>query len=124
MPENHVALPVCEPGAGVGVTVGVVPGVGDIPGVAVGVIPGVAVGVIPGVAVGVVPGVGVTPVPPLQVLPLTVKLVGAGLLPVHVPLKPGVAEPLAGILPFQLAFVTMTFCPDWVNAPFQPCVTA
>ena len=90
----------------------------------VGVVPGVAVGVVPGVAVGVVPGVGVTPVPPLQELPLTVKLVGTGLLLVHVPLKPGVAELLAGTLPFQVAFATVTFCPDWVNVPFQPCVTA
>ena len=32
-----------------------------------------------------------------------------GLLLVQVPLKPGVADPLAGILPFQVAFATVTF---------------
>src|SRR5579871_1084995 len=101
MPENQVALPVYPPlvGVEVGVTPGVVEGVGVVP----------AVGVMPGVGVGVVPGVGVGLLAPLQVLPFTVKPVGVGLLPDQVPLKPGMMEPFAGTLPFQLAFVTVTF---------------
>jgi hypothetical protein len=88
-------------GVAVGVTprVGVAVGVTPRVGVAVGVTPrvGVAVGVPPrvGVAVGVTPrvgvavGVGVGLLEPLQAWPFTVKLVGTGLLAVHVPLKPG-----------------------------------
>ena len=87
----------------VGVAVGVVP----VVGVAVGVLPvvGVAVGVLPvvGVAVGVLPvvGVGVGVVEPLQAFPLTVKLVGMGLLLVQDPLKPGLGltDALAATLP-------------------------
>ncbi|WP_407940368.1 hypothetical protein [Micromonospora narathiwatensis] len=41
-----------------------------------------------GVGVGVGEGVLVGVVPPVQVVPLSEKLVGAGLLPVQVPLKP------------------------------------
>lgn len=52
---------------------------------------GVGVGKVPcvGVGVGVVPGVGVEPLEPPQTFPLTLKLVGTGLLLVHDPLKPG-----------------------------------
>ncbi len=122
IPENHVALPVCVPvnvngvgvtpgvnggvGVPVGVGVGVVPtvgvGVGVVPavGVGVGVVPlvGVGVGVVPwvGVAVGVLPGVGVAA--PLQTFPLTVKVVGTGLLLVQAPLKPGVTDELTATL--------------------------
>ncbi len=97
-------------GVGVGVPVGV--GVGVVVGVGVGVVVGVGVGV-PGVGVGVPGvGVGVGGVDPLQTLPLTEKLVGAGLLPDHEALKPGLAVPLGAILPFQLALVTVTFWPD------------
>jgi hypothetical protein len=99
---------------GGGVGVGVVSGVG----VGVGVVSGVGVGV------GVVSGVGVVLSPePLQALPLTVKLVGTGLLVVQVPLKPGWTDPFAATLPFHAIFVTVTFWPDCENAPFHPCAT-
>src|SRR6185312_6917975 len=93
---------------GVGVAVGVL--VATLVGVAVGACVGVAVGVVPGVAV--VPGVGVTLVDPLQALPFTVKLVGAGLLLVHAPLKPGLTDALTATPPFQLMLATDTFWPD------------
>jgi hypothetical protein len=59
----------------------------ELVGVGVGVVPrvGVAVGVIPVVEVAV----GVVPIEPPQTFPLTLKLVGTGLLPVQEPLKPG-----------------------------------
>src|SRR5438876_2092389 len=69
----------------------------------VGVGVGVGVETVVGVAVGVVRGVGVgVALPePLQALPLTVKLVGTGLLVVQVPLKPGPTDPVAATVPFQ-----------------------
>lgn len=112
MPENQVALPVCEPVRGNGVD-----GIGAGPDV----VPEVGVGVIPGVAV--IPGVGVAVVDPLHAFPFTVKFVGTGLLVDHEPLKPGVTDPLTATLPFQLSLTTVTFWPDCVNVPFQPCVT-
>ena len=68
---------------------------GVLVAVAVGVLVGVAVGVLVAVPVGV--GVGEPP----QTLPFTLKLVGAGLLVVHEPLKPGseLGEPPAGTFP-------------------------
>lgn len=88
-------------------------------GVGVGV-GGTAVAV--GVTGTVGDGVGVDPPEPLQALPLTLKLVGAGLLDVHEPLKPGLALPFTATLPLKAAFATVTFWPDCVNVPFQPCV--
>lgn len=76
-------------GGGVGV------GVGFVTGVDVGC--GVGVGFVTGVDVGW--GVGVGLVDPLQALPLTVKLVGTGLLDVQVPLKPGLMDPFGATAP-------------------------
>lgn len=92
-------------------------------GVLVGVDVGMRVGVLVGVDVGVVPAVGVALDEPLQTFPFTRKLVGTGLLVVQAPLKPGLTDAFAATLPFQLAFTTVTFWPDWEKVPFQPCVT-
>jgi hypothetical protein len=62
-----------------------------------GVVGGWVVG---GAVVGPPPGVVGVPVDaPVQVVPLSAKLVGAGLLPFHDPLKPNDAVPLAARLP-------------------------
>jgi hypothetical protein len=92
-------------------------------GVKAGVGVGVGEGVVPAVGVGVLPGVAVALTPLLQALPFTAKAVGTGLLVVQVPLNPGLTVPFAGTLPFQLALVTVTSCPDWLKVPFQPWVT-
>src|SRR5450432_3630036 len=110
---GRVKLTTGRASVGVGDGVGPVVGVGD----GVGPVVGVAVGVVRGV------GVGVALPDPLQTLPLTVKLVGTGLLVVQVPLKPGLTDAFAATLPFQDRFVTVTFWPDCENAPFHPCVT-
>ncbi len=100
--------------ASIGVGVGV--GVEPVVGVGVGPVVGVAVAVVRGV------GVGVALPEPLQALPLTVKLVGTGLLVVQEPLKPGRTDAFAATLPFQDRFLTVTFWPDCENAPFHSCV--
>ncbi|GHO51772.1 hypothetical protein KSB_02470 [Ktedonobacter robiniae] len=78
-------------------------------GVLVGVLVGVEVGVLVGVFVGV--GVGVPPPEPVQTFPLIEKLVGAGLLVVHEPLKPGSELTVlpAGTEPLYDRFVIETF---------------
>lgn len=44
------------------------------------------------------------------------------LLPLYVPWKPKLVDPLAGILPFQLALLTVTELPDWLETPFHKLV--
>jgi hypothetical protein len=61
--------------------------------------------------------------PPPQVTPLSVKLVGIGLTPVQVPLKPTCTEPPVAMAAFQLRLVTVTFGPVWFQVPFQPWLT-
>jgi len=98
-------------------SVGVDVGVGGGVDVDVGVTPGVDVGVTPGVDVGVE-----SPLEAPQTFPLTLKLVGTGLLPVQDPLKPGselIACP-AGTEPLYETLATVTFWPDCENVPFQP----
>src|SRR6185312_3764537 len=54
-------------------------------------------------------------------LPLIENAAGASSWPVSVPLKPRLTvPPLAAMVPFQLALVTVTVWPDWVQLPFQP----
>src|SRR5689334_13536698 len=62
------------------------------------VVGGVVVG---GAVVGgaVVGGAVVPPTPPVHAVPLRVKLAGAGLLPVHEPLKPKLTLPLVAMPP-------------------------
>src|SRR5688500_7347637 len=53
-------------------------------------------------------------VDPLQTVPLSEKLVGTALSPPLIEaLNPKFALPFAGMLPFQLALVTVTSAPDW-----------
>jgi hypothetical protein len=68
-------------------------------------------------------GLAVT-VPPLQTAPFSVKDAGTGLLLVHAPLKPMVAEALVPSAPFQVMLATVTFRPDCDQVPLQPLVTA
>src|SRR5690349_19547964 len=75
-----------------------VPVIGPVVAVGVGV--GVGRGVCVGLGVGDVVGVlvGVTGLP-VHATPLSVKAVGAGLDPAHVPLKPNDAVPLVAMFP-------------------------
>jgi hypothetical protein len=88
-------------------------------GLVVGAVVGAVVGVVVGVVVGAVVGLVVPPALPVQATPFRVKDVGAGLLPVHEPLKPNEAVPLVPSAPFQLAFLAVTVEPLWVAAVFQ-----
>jgi hypothetical protein len=67
-------------------------GGGDVGGAVVG---GAVVGFVVGAEVGGVVGTGT----PVHATPFTVKAVGAGLLPVHDPLKPNDTVPLVGTEP-------------------------
>jgi hypothetical protein len=59
----------------------------------------------------------------LQTVPLSEKVAGTALLvPVMEALKPKLVPPLVGMLPFQLAFVTVTSAPDWLTVPFHSWV--
>jgi tetrahydromethanopterin S-methyltransferase subunit C len=60
---------------------------------------GAVVGAVVGPVVGVVVGALVGVVLPVQVTPFTAKLVGAGLLLVHDPLKPNETVPFVGTAP-------------------------
>src|SRR4051812_8316920 len=51
--------------------------------------------------------------------PFTVNAVGRPLVPVHVPTKPNVAEPPAGMRLFQSTLRAVTAAPDWVPVAFQ-----
>ncbi|GAA3254014.1 hypothetical protein GCM10020216_089270 [Nonomuraea helvata] len=63
---------------------------------------------------------GVVGFPPPQVLPFTLKLVGLGLLPVQVPLKPMETEPPVERLPLYGMLVAVTRVPDWLQLALQP----
>ncbi len=67
--------------------------------------------------VRVVVGAACTPV---QAVPLTANEVGAALVPLYEKLAPALAEPPAGMVPFQSALTTVTFLPDWLQVPLQP----
>jgi hypothetical protein len=68
----------------------------QVPG---GVVGGAVVGEAVGVTVGVTVGGVVGAVLPVHVTPFSAKLVGAGLLPVHDPMKPNDTVPLVGSEP-------------------------
>jgi len=82
----------------------------------------VVVVVVTGFVVVVVVVVVVTGVPP-QVVPLIENDVGAGSLPLQLPLKPMLVEPPFAMAPFHAMLVAVTFWPLWVQFADQPCVT-
>ncbi len=51
---------------------------------------------------------------PVHGVPLSEKVVGAGLVPLYEALKPGLTVPFAGRLPFQAALRRVTLAPVWV----------
>ena len=55
---------------------------------------------------------------------MSVKAVGAELVAVHEPLKPGSepGEPPTGTVPLYERLVTVTTLPSCEKVPFQPCV--
>ena len=63
-----------------------------------------------GVLVGALVGVAVGADEPLHALPLTVKLLGTGLLLVHEPLKPGLTDVFAATLPFAEDLLAAYYC--------------
>jgi hypothetical protein len=71
------------------------------------------------------PAVGLGPgtVEPVHTTPLRVNEVGAELVPVQVPLKPGVTVALVPRPAFQDSLVTVTREPFWLKTPFHPWVT-
>src|SRR5579884_790053 len=87
--------------------------VGDADGEEDVEVDGVADGVALAVAVAV--GVGVPLLmPPVHSVPLSVKAVGAGLLPFQDPLNPKLVLPPVAMEPLYEALVTVTLAPDWV----------
>ena len=56
-----------------------------------------------------------------QVVPLMANEVGAGLLPVQVPLKPMLVLAPVARLPFHGMFWAVTRVPDWLQVALQPC---
>lgn len=54
---------------------------------------------------------------------MTVKPLGAALVPLYEPLKPMLVDPPAASEPFQGALVTVTAAPVWLYVALQPCVT-
>ena len=60
---------------------------------------------------------------PVQVVPLTANVVGTGLLPVQVPLKPNETLALVATPPFQAALTARTCVPLCVTSAFQPWAT-
>lgn len=59
----------------------------------------------------------------LHVTPFNVNEVGAGLLPAHEPLKPGLREAPGAIVGLYDSFTTVTLLPCCEKMPFHPCVT-
>lgn len=57
----------------------------------------------------------------LQLTPFSLNAVGALLMPLQVPLKPGslLSDVPGAIDPLYERFVTVTFPPLWVKLPFQ-----
>ena len=60
---------------------------------------------------------------PVQTVPLTVKLVGTGLVPLQEPRKPRDSVVPVGTAAFQLALVAVTVAPACDQDAFHPCVT-
>jgi hypothetical protein len=58
-----------------------------------------------------------------QVWPLMLNEVGAGLLPLHDPLKPMLVDAPVARLPFHGMLRAVTWAPLWLQVADQPCVT-
>lgn len=59
----------------------------------------------------------------MQGVPATVKDVGAGVLPVWVPLKPMSAVAPGASVAFHDAPLARTVVPVWAHVALQPCAT-
>jgi hypothetical protein len=60
---------------------------------------------------------------PVQATPLTANDVGFTLVPVWLPMKPGLTVPPLATEPFHDSLATVTWVPLCVKRPLQPCVT-